>query len=148
MIFFSVLEIVAPVFFLSLIGFIWVETGLDYNVQFVTRLSMTLAVPCLIFVSLMKTNIKPENLMNLSFATMTVYALVTILTFIFVKIFSLNNRTFLAPLIFGNTGNIGLPLSYFAFGAEGLDYAVVIFALMGIYAVSYTHLTLPTKRIV
>lgn len=137
MIFFSVLEIVVPVFFLSLIGFIWVKTGLDYNVQFVTRLSMTLAVPCLIFVSLMKTDIKPENLMNLSFATMTVYALVTILTFIFVKIFSLNNRTFLAPLIFGNTGNIGLPLSYFAFGAEGLDYAVVIFALMGIYAFTF-----------
>ena len=137
MIFFSVLEIVVPVFFLSLIGFVWVKTGLDYNVQFVTRLSMTLAVPCLIFVSLMKTDIKPENLINLSFATMTVYALVTILTFIFVKIFSLNIRTFLAPLIFGNTGNIGLPLSYFAFGAEGLDYAVVIFALMGIYAFTF-----------
>ena len=137
MIFFSVLEIVAPVFFLSLIGFIWVKTGLDYNVQFVTRLSMTLAVPCLIFVSLMKTDIKPDNLIDLSFATVAGYALVTILTFIFVKIFSLNNRTFLAPLIFGNTGNIGLPLSYFAFGAEGLDYAVVIFALMGIYAFTF-----------
>ena len=137
MIFFSVLEIVAPVFFLSLIGFVWVKTGLDYDVQFVTRLSMTLAVPCLIFVSLMKTDIKPDNLINLSFATVAVYALVTILTLIFVKIFSLNNRTFLAPLIFGNTGNIGLPLSYFAFGAEGLDYAVVIFALMGIYAFTF-----------
>ena len=137
MIFLSVLEIVAPVFFLSLIGFVWVKTGLDYNVQFVTRLSMTLAVPCLIFVSLMKTDIKPDNLINLSFATVAVYALITILTFIFVKIFSLNNRTFLAPLIFGNTGNIGLPLSYFAFGSEGLDYAVVIFALMGVYAFTF-----------
>ena len=137
MIVFNVLEIVAPVFFLSLIGFVWVKTGLDYNVQFVTRLSMTLAVPCLIFVSLMKTDIKPDNLITLSFATVAVYALVSILTFIFVKIFSLHNRTFLAPLIFGNTGNIGLPLSYFAFGTEGLDYAVVIFALMGVYAFTF-----------
>jgi predicted permease len=137
MIFFNVLEIVAPVFFLSLIGFVWVKTGLDYNIQFVTRLSMTLAVPCLIFVSLMKTNIKLDNLINISLATIVVYGLITVLTFIYVKFFSLNNRTFLAPLIFGNTGNIGLPLSYFAFGAEGLDYAVVIFALMGVYAFTF-----------
>ena len=137
MIFFSVLEIVAPVFFLSLIGFMWVKTGLDYNVEFVTRLSMTLAVPCLIFVSLMKTDINIEDIITVSFATITIYALITLLSFIFIKFFSLKTETYLAPFIFGNTGNIGLPLAFFAFASEGLDYAVVIFALMGIYAFTF-----------
>ena len=39
-------------------------------------------------------------------------------------------RTYLAPLIFGNTGNLGLPLALFAFGETGLGYAVVVFAVM------------------
>ena len=87
MIFFNVLEIVAPLFFLSFIGFMWVKTGLDYNVEFVTRLSMTLAIPCLIFVSLMKTNINIENLINLSLATVTIYGAITIMSFMIVKVF-------------------------------------------------------------
>jgi len=44
----------------------------------------------------------------------------------------LDRSTYLAPLIFGNTGNIGLPLAFFAFGNEGLSYAVVVFAVMAI----------------
>ncbi|HBN31662.1 MAG TPA: transporter, partial [Rhodobacteraceae bacterium] len=47
----EVLQIVAPVFILAAIGFIWVKLGGEYRVQFVTRLAMTLSVPCLIFVS-------------------------------------------------------------------------------------------------
>ncbi len=46
-------------------------------------------------------------------------------------------RTYLAPLIFGNTGNLGLPLALFAYGDEGLGYAVVIFAIMGVYSFTF-----------
>src|SRR5690606_30977515 len=53
----TVVEITAPVFLLGLIGFVWVKLGLDYPMQFVTRMAMTLGVPCLIFVSLMQTDI-------------------------------------------------------------------------------------------
>jgi predicted permease len=51
-----------------------------------------------------------------------------------VRLAGLEQRTFLAPLIFGNTGNLGLPLALFAFGDTGLGYAVVIFAIMAIYS--------------
>ncbi|MEL6640866.1 MAG: AEC family transporter, partial [Pseudomonadota bacterium] len=44
---------------------------------------------------------------------------------------------FLAPLIFGNTGNVGMPLALFAFGEVGLDYAVVIFAVMAILSFTF-----------
>ena len=50
----------------------------------------------------------------------------------------LDRRTFLAPLIFGNTGNLGLPLALFAFGDVGLGYAVVIFAVMAILSFTVT----------
>ena len=46
-------------------------------------------------------------------------------------------RTYLAPLIFGNTGNIGLPLALFAFGEAGLGYAVIVFAVMAIWSFTF-----------
>jgi predicted permease len=128
----TVLNIVAPVFLLAGIGFVWVKAGFEYRVEFVTRLAMTLAVPCLIFVALMKTDIDPQALAALSLASFAAYGLVTLGCFMLVKLLRLDLPTYLAPLIFGNTGNLGLPLALFAFGDVGLGYAVVVFAVMAI----------------
>ena len=71
----TVLEITAPVFLLAAIGFGWVRLGFEYRVQFVTRLAMTLAVPCLVFTALMRTEIDPAALATLSLAAFAAYAL-------------------------------------------------------------------------
>ena len=132
----TVLNITAPVFLLAAVGFVWVKLGFEYRVQFVTRMAMTLAVPCLIFVALMRTEIAPEALAALSLASFVAYGLVMAATFVVVKVARLDSKTYLAPLIFGNTGNLGLPLALFAFGDTGLGYAVVVFAVMAI--ISFT----------
>ncbi|SMX46309.1 AEC family transporter [Actibacterium lipolyticum] len=128
----TVLEIVAPVFLLAAVGFTWVKLGFEYRVEFVTRLAMTLSVPCLIFTALMKTQIDPQALTTLSLAAFAAYAAVAALTLTLVALAGVDRRTYLAPLIFGNTGNMGLPLALFAFGEIGLGYAVVVFAVMAI----------------
>lgn len=133
----TVLEIVAPVFLLGAIGYAWVKMGFEYRIQFVTRLAMTLGVPALIFVALMRTEIEPAALSALSIATLVAYGAVIVPITVMVKAMRLETRTFLAPLIFGNTGNIGLPLALFAFGTEGLDYAVVVFAIMAILSFTF-----------
>ncbi len=127
-------EVVAPVFILAAIGFVWVRAGWDYQIEFVTRMAMTLSIPCLIFVALMQTEIDPAALTTLSLAAIVAYAFVTAAMGLLVRMLRLEMRTYLAPLIFGNTGNLGLPLALFAFGEEGLGYAVVIFAIMAIYS--------------
>jgi predicted permease len=128
----TVLNITAPVFLLAAVGFTWVKMGFEYRVEFVTRLAMTLSVPCLIFVALMKTEIDPEALATLTLASLVAYAIVAAIFLAIVKLFKQDVQTFLAPLIFGNTGNLGLPLAMFAFGEVGLGYAVVVFAVMAI----------------
>ncbi|MEM7472837.1 MAG: AEC family transporter [Pseudomonadota bacterium] len=133
----TVLEIVAPVFLLAGIGFCWVKLGFEYRIEFVTRLAMTLSVPALIFVALMQTEIAPSALTTVFLAAIATYGLITVACYVLVKLGKLETRTFLAPLIFGNTGNLGLPLALFAFGPEGLGYAVVIFAMMGVYSFTY-----------
>lgn len=128
----TVLNITAPVFILAAIGFGWVKLGFEYRVAFVTRLTMTLSVPCLIFVALMKAKIDPQALAALSLASFLAYAIVSLAFLVVVKVMRLSVSTYLSPLIFGNTGNLGLPLALFAFGEAGLSYAVVIFAVMAI----------------
>ena len=129
----TVIEIVAPVFLLGAAGFVWVRAGFAYDIQFVTRMAMTLAVPALIFSALQKTEIAPAALSVVTLAALTAYGVLTLVAWLFARLAGLEIRTYLAPMIFGNTGNLGLPLALFAFGQEGLDYAVVIFAISAIY---------------
>lgn len=133
----KVTEIVTPVIALGLVGFIWVRLGLDYNVQFVTRLSMTLATPCLIFTALMRTEIDPAAITSLALAAAATYGALTVAVGALVAVGRLGMRTYLAPLVFGNTGNIGLPLALFAFGETGLDLAVVVFAVMILWSFTF-----------
>lgn len=133
----TVAEIVSPVFLLAALGFAWVKLGYEYRIRFVTQLAMTLGVPCLVFTALMQTELEPSALTAVSVAAITAYGAVTIGLWAFVRIAGLDRRTYLAPLIFGNTGNVGLPLALFAFGDAGLGYAVVVFAIMAIYSFTF-----------
>lgn len=133
----TVLEIVAPVFLLAALGFAWVRLGYEYRLDFVTKLAMTLGVPCLIFVTLMQADIENEALTAIATATLAAYAIVIVVFFAVTLAFKLDRQTFLAPLSFGNTGNLGLPLALFAFGDLGLGYAVVVFAVMAIISFTF-----------
>ncbi|MDG2402237.1 MAG: AEC family transporter [Amylibacter sp.] len=128
----TVFQIVAPVFILAAIGFTWVKIGWNYDIEFVTRIAMTLSVPALIFVALMKADISADTLSNLFLSSLIAYIGLTFIFRITVKILKLNMATYWAPLIFGNTGNLGLPLAMFAFGEVGLGYAVIVFAVMAV----------------
>jgi hypothetical protein len=128
----TVLQIVAPVFLLAGTGFAWIRAGWDYPVGFVTQLAMTLAVPCLIFTALVETEIAPAALGTVAAAALATYAAVATALALLTRAAGLERRTYLAPLIFGNTGNLGLPLVFFAFAEEGLGYAVVVFAAMAV----------------
>ena len=129
----AVLEIVTPVFILAAIGAAWVRLGFDYDIEFVTRLTMTVSIPCLVFMALVKTRIAPADLSAVLGASVAAYGVLSLAMAALLLLLRLPLRTWLAPLIFGNTGNLGLPLALFAFGQAGLGYAVVIFAFMIVY---------------
>ena len=74
----TVIQTIAPVFLLAGVGFAWVKAGFEYKVEFVTRLAMTISVPCLIFVALMKTKIDPAALTAVSLAALVAYAVLAV----------------------------------------------------------------------
>ena len=127
--FLTVLEIVTPVFVLAAIGFVWVRLKYDYPVEFVTTLGMRIAVPCLVFSALERTELSPSSVTEMTLAALVAYGTLTIAVYGLVKVAGLKAKTYFAPLLFGNTGNLGLPLALFAFGDIGLGYAVVFFTV-------------------
>ncbi len=133
----TVMEIVAPVFMLAAVGFTWVKLGFEYRIQFVTRLATTLAVPCLIFVALMQTDIAGDDLGRFTVATIAANLALTVVFWVFVRVTGIDQRSYLSPLVFGNTGNLGLPLCIFAFGQAGLGYAVVFLSVTALWSFTY-----------
>lgn len=133
----TVMEIVAPVFMLAAVGFTWVKLGFEYRIQFVTRLATTLAVPCLIFVALMQTEIAGDDLGRFTLATIAANLALTVVFWVFVRVTGIDQRSYLSPLVFGNTGNLGLPLCIFAFGQAGLGYAVVFLSVTALWSFTY-----------
>ena len=133
----TVLEIVAPAFLLATVGFAWVRLGFDYPVEFVTRIVMTISIPSLLFSSLVSAEISPAALSTLAAAAFTGYIVLSLVMVAVTHALGLDLRTYAAPLANGNTGNLGLPIALFAFKDQGLELALVVFAISGIVAFTY-----------
>jgi predicted permease len=133
----QVAQIVAPVFLLAGIGYVWVRRGWAYDVEFVTRLAMTLSIPCLIFMALTRSEVDPSALRDTVLASLVAYVAVGAVVWAILRGLGLDMPTFWAPITFGNTGNLGLPIALFAFGQVGFDFAVVIFAVMAILSFTF-----------
>jgi predicted permease len=133
----QVAQVVAPVFLLAAIGFAWVRRGWAYDVEFVTRLAMTLSIPCLIFMALVRSDVDPRLLRDTVLAALVAYGVVGAVAWALVRGLGFDMATYWAPITFGNTGNLGLPIALFAFGQAGFDFAVVIFAVMAIFSFTF-----------
>ncbi len=126
----AILEVVFPVFALAGAGFAWVRRGWAFDVAFVTRLALDVATPCLVFGSMAATRFEPDVFWALAGSTLALYLALAAILAVVLRAMRLDLRAFLLPLVSGNTGNMGLPLCLFAFGEQGLVYAIVIFAAM------------------
>lgn len=121
--------ILAPTFICPAIGFIWARRGHDYDTMFVNRVAVNLAAPCLVFSIFATADISGEMFREFGLASIAVLMLSAFGAVIFLRLAKLSIRGFFAPLTFNNCGNVGLPLSMFAFGEPGLAFAVVFFAV-------------------
>jgi predicted permease len=120
--------VVLPVLIVAGIGFAWVRFGRRFDGAFLTDLVSNVGAPCLVAHSLISLDVAPATMMRMGMAVVVCLALFGALGLATLRIYRLSPNSFLPALMFPNTGNMGLPLSLFAFGSEGLALAVVYFA--------------------
>jgi hypothetical protein len=95
----------------------------------VNRLNMEFFAPFLVFWALMD---KPFDFLayrDLALGGVAVVLGSGLLLLPLVWLLRINLKTFLPPMMFNNSGNMGIPLVLFAFGQEALQAAVVLFII-------------------
>jgi predicted permease len=132
----ELLSVVAPVFFVALVGLGWARSGAHFDEVSISRLVLNVGVPCLLFRSLTSLDVSPFELAQMAGLTVVVMGLFALGGYGILKGIGLPRHTFLGPLIFTNSGNIGIPICLFAFGEPGLALAMTYFAVSATFHVS------------
>ena len=121
-----------PVLLTVLAGFFIVKLNRPFDKDTVTFIVGRIGTPVLIFYSLIHTSVSAESLLIIGGATLVSIVCFLLLGFIILRLAGLSISTYLPSLSGPNTGNLGLPLSYYAFGEEGLNYAIAIFIVVAL----------------
>lgn len=113
---------------LALVGLAWYHKGPRFPVDFVTTLVLNIAMPSLLFHTLATSVIPMSALTHMALSTLVVHV-VFMAVAVAVLTFAGKSWRTCVPLVVGNTGNLGLPVCFLAFGEEGLAYAMMFFAV-------------------
>jgi malate permease and related proteins len=119
--------IVVPVFVCVAFGVLWAKVGTPFDTGLITSLVYNIGVPCLILATFQKVHLSPAAMAEVALATLACYASFTLAAFLLIRAMRLELASYLPALMFPLTGSMGLPVSYFAFGDEGLALAIVYF---------------------
>ena len=122
----QVISIIFPIFAIVLAGFLYARyRGTDMVAA--NRLNIEIFTPALIFSILSSEGFDLVQYADLAIGT----AIVVLGTGLFVwpltRLFNWPLPVFLPPMMFNNSGNMGLPLALFAFGEKALPAAMIMF---------------------
>ncbi len=135
--FYHVSNVLVPVLICVLAGYGLARFNVYFDTKMVGSLVSNIGYPTLILSHLSGKHIEFEAFINVMAASVAMIACFGLIAFVFLKALRLPVRAFLSPMMLNNVGNIGLPVSFLAFGNSGMaiSLAVVIVVVIGIFSV-------------
>jgi malate permease and related proteins len=126
-----IFEIIFPLFAIAGAGFVY---GLwkSPEMSFANHLNMDVFVPALIIHVLSSKNFELATYGYLALGTVTIVLIAGLIALPVAALARIPAKTFVPPMMFVNSGNMGLPLAVFAFGKAALPAAVVIFLVSNV----------------
>jgi hypothetical protein len=126
----ELLGIVAPVFLIAALGFVWAKMEQPFDTLLVTHLLTNVTTPCLIF-----SRVAPLGEDIGTFGLIAGLAMLSIVIFGIAgyagaRLFRLPPTAAVGPIMFPNCGNMGLALCLFAFGEVGVGLGIGFFIVM------------------
>ncbi len=128
----QLLPTLLPIAVCSGIGFAWVKTGAAADTKFLSALVSNVALPCLLFSSFDRPGLTAESLGASFLAGALALVCFGVVGLAALAACRLDARRYLPALMLPNTSNLGLPVVFFAFGEQGLVFAVPFSALVQI----------------
>ena len=128
---------VLPVLICVLVGFTLARLDQPFDHKMVGRLVANIGYPTLVLAHLADQHVALEAFLEFLLAAAVAVACFGVIGLGFLVALRLPVRAFLSPLMLNNVGNIGLPMSIFAFGDQGLAYAVafLVVVVVGIFTI-------------
>lgn len=129
----SLSAILAPVFIVAGIGYLWARKGFDYPTEFVARMVMTVGTPSLVLSTLSRTALQADAFLGMAGACSLCLVGMALVGWGVCRVSGQPWRVLLPAFMFPNTGNMGLPISLYAFGEHGLALAVAFFLTLSVF---------------
>ncbi|RDE19907.1 AEC family transporter [Motiliproteus coralliicola] len=117
---------VFPLFVIVLCGYLYGRRHRP-DIEFANRANMDIFIPALIFHSMATQTFPLSQYQDLALGGLLVVLGSGLLLYPIARLLKLNLKTFLPPMMFNNTGNMGIPLLVLAFGEQVLPAAVILF---------------------
>jgi len=125
-------NIIAPVILCAGLGFLWAKRGNAFHMETISGLVTNIGAPMLIFTTLVQLRMSLSSFLEFGLLAVYSFACFFVIGCIVLKLCRLDIRDFLPAIVFPNTGNMGMPLCFFAFGDVGLTLALAYFAVYAI----------------
>lgn len=135
-------SILFPLIACILVGMGWAKNNPGLSTAPLSQLLTKVGIPSLMFATLMNDDLDLSQLQPMALALVGVFVMTGAAAWILTRIFNAPWRVYVPGVMFSNTGNMGLPLCFFAFGPLGLSYGMLWYAM-----VSLAHYTLGDRII-
>ncbi len=122
----KIFETVFPLFAIVLIGFFYARAR-PTDMTITNRVNMSVFTPALVFSVMASKNFQIADYHTLIMAGAVIIVGSGIVLLPVCRLFGLSVKTFLPPMMFNNSGNLGIPLFVLAFGESALPIAVILF---------------------
>ncbi len=149
---YQIFGIIFPVVAIVLVGYFY-ASKFQPNMDSANIINLNIFLPALMFSVLSRESFQIQNYQLLAFSGVIIILGSGIIAWIIAKVLDINIKTFVPPMMFNNTGNVGLPIAVLAFGEIALGAAVVLFAIemllhftFGAYILSKNSNFLPVFR--
>jgi len=130
--FIELFAVMAPVLIVAGIGYGWARSGQAYPTEFVTRLVLNVSTPCLVLSTLSRAEVDVQVFGQIALGCVVITLLMAVVGWVLSRTINADPKVLVPAYMFPNTGNMGLPISLYAFGEPGLALAVAFFVVLSI----------------
>lgn len=120
------LGVMASVFVVIAVGWLWVRSGQPFDNRLVSGLVGSVGTPCLVLRTFDQRSLDMAAFADMAAAATLMVGIAGALGAVALTLLRMDVREYLPALMFPNVANMGLPVVLFVFGETGLALAIVV----------------------
>jgi len=126
---YRIVAIIFPVFSIVAVGYLYARYRRNTDMSSGNRLNMEVFIPALIFDTLSASDYALSDYLLLTLGGAAIVLGSGLVAWPVARLLGYQWKTFVPPMMFSNSGNMGVPLIILTFGSAALPAAVLLFAI-------------------